>query len=53
MIKKNNGKGSMQLTPTSPVRWTTSDLEIFAGDRVNLYEIIDGELLRCSKFYNQ
>lgn len=34
----------MQTTPTSPVRWTTSDLEIFEGDRVNRYEIIDGEL---------
>ena len=36
--------GSMQTTPTSPVRWTTSDLDIFEGDRVNRYEIIDGEL---------
>jgi len=34
----------MQTTPTSPVRWTTSDLEIFEGDRVNRYEIVDGEL---------
>lgn len=36
--------GSMQSAPTNPIRWTTSDLEIFAGDRVNRYEIIDGEL---------
>ena len=36
--------GSMQTTPASPVRWTISDLKIFAGDRVNRYEIIDGEL---------
>ena len=28
----------------SPVRWTTADLEVFSGDRVNRYEIIDGEL---------
>ena len=34
----------MQTTPASPVRWTISDLKIFAGDRVNRYEIIDGEL---------
>ncbi|MBV8886237.1 MAG: Uma2 family endonuclease, partial [Chroococcidiopsidaceae cyanobacterium CP_BM_RX_35] len=34
----------MQTTPTSSVRWTTSDLEFFEGDRVNRYEIIDGEL---------
>jgi Uma2 family endonuclease len=34
----------MQSTRTSPVRWTTSDLEIFEGDRVNRYEIVDGEL---------
>jgi Uma2 family endonuclease len=29
---------------TTPVRWTTADLELFAGDRKNRYEIIDGEL---------
>ncbi|MEH2139797.1 hypothetical protein [Nostoc sp.] len=37
---------------TTPVRWTTDDLELFAGDshsetlreRKNRYEIIDGEL---------
>ena len=29
---------------TTPVRWTTADLELFAGDRANRYEIIDGEL---------
>ncbi|AFY34139.1 Uma2 family endonuclease [Calothrix sp. PCC 7507] len=29
---------------TTPVRWTTDDLELFAGDRRNRYEIIDGEL---------
>ncbi|BBD67467.1 hypothetical protein NIES4072_52380 [Nostoc commune NIES-4072] len=29
---------------TTPVRWTTADLELFAGDRRNRYEIIDGEL---------
>ena len=34
----------MQSTRTSPVSWTTSDLEIFEGDRVNRYEIVDGEL---------
>jgi Uma2 family endonuclease len=34
----------MQFTPTNPVRWTTADLEIFAGDRANRYEIINGEL---------
>ncbi|WP_017651931.1 Uma2 family endonuclease [Fortiea contorta] len=28
----------------SPVRWTSADLELFAGDRKNRYEIIDGEL---------
>ncbi|MDZ8105820.1 MAG: Uma2 family endonuclease [Nostoc sp. DedQUE12a] len=27
-----------------PVRWTTADLEFFASDRRNRYEIIDGEL---------
>lgn len=26
------------------VRWTTADLGIFDGDRVNRYEIVDGEL---------
>jgi len=26
------------------VRWTTADLHLFAGDRNNRYEIIDGEL---------
>lgn len=34
----------MESATTSPVCWTTSDLEIFEGDRVNRYEIIDGEL---------
>ncbi|KYC39801.1 hypothetical protein WA1_30080 [Scytonema hofmannii PCC 7110] len=34
----------MQSTTTNPVRWTTYDLQIFEGDRVNRYEIIDGEL---------
>lgn len=29
---------------TTPVRWTTADLELFAGDKRNRYEIIDGEL---------
>lgn len=29
---------------TTPVRWTTADLELFSGDRNNRYEIIDGEL---------
>jgi Uma2 family endonuclease len=29
---------------TTPVRWTTADLQLFAGDRRNRYEIIDGEL---------
>jgi Uma2 family endonuclease len=34
----------MESTTTSPVRWTTTDLAIFEGDRANRYEIIDGEL---------
>jgi Uma2 family endonuclease len=34
----------MQATPSSSVRWTIADLELFAGDRANRYEIIDGEL---------
>ncbi|AFZ18181.1 Uma2 family endonuclease [Allocoleopsis franciscana] len=34
----------MQTTPESPVRWTIADLELFAGDRNNRYEIVDGEL---------
>ncbi|WP_243147063.1 Uma2 family endonuclease [Scytonema sp. UIC 10036] len=34
----------MQSATTNPVRWTTYDLQIFEGDRVNRYEIIDGEL---------
>ncbi|GAC1457852.1 MAG: Uma2 family endonuclease [Chamaesiphon sp.] len=34
----------MHSTTTNPVRWTISDLAIFEGDRVNRYEIIDGEL---------
>jgi len=34
----------MQTTPASSVRWTTADLELFAGDGTNRYEIIDGEL---------
>ncbi len=34
----------MQSTTTNPIRWTISDLVIFEGDRVNRYEIIDGEL---------
>ena len=34
----------MQSATTNPARWTTSDLVIFEGDRVNCYEIIDGEL---------
>ncbi|MBW4642328.1 MAG: Uma2 family endonuclease [Goleter apudmare HA4340-LM2] len=29
---------------TTPVRWTTADLELFADDHKNRYEIIDGEL---------
>lgn len=33
----------MQPT-THPIRWTIADLGIFEGDRVNRYEIIDGEL---------
>jgi Uma2 family endonuclease len=44
MIKERMAKGSMQSTTTSPVRWTISDLAIFEGDRINRYEIIDGEL---------
>ena len=35
----------MQSTTTNPIRWTTSDLAIFEGDRSKRYEIIDGELL--------
>jgi len=34
----------MQSTTTNPIRWTTSDLAIFEGDRSKRYEIIDGEL---------
>jgi Uma2 family endonuclease len=34
----------MTATPISAVRWTTADLELFEGDRVNRHEIIDGEL---------
>jgi Uma2 family endonuclease len=34
----------MQTTPESPVRWTTADIEMFAGDNTHRYEIIDGEL---------
>lgn len=34
----------MQSTPTNSVRWTIADLGLFEGDRVNRYEIIDGEL---------
>ena len=34
----------MQTTPEIPVRWTIADLELFAGDRNNCYEIVDGEL---------
>jgi len=45
LMKKRMARGSMESATTSPVCWTTSDLEIFEGDRVNRYEIIDGELL--------
>ncbi|MBW4474047.1 MAG: Uma2 family endonuclease [Stenomitos rutilans HA7619-LM2] len=34
----------MQSTPTNAIRWTIADLGLFEGDRVNRYEIIDGEL---------
>ncbi|UBF23662.1 Uma2 family endonuclease [Kovacikia minuta CCNUW1] len=34
----------MESTTTSPIRWTTSDLAIFEGDRAHRYEIVDGEL---------
>lgn len=34
----------MESITTNPIRWTTSDLAIFEGDRANRYEIIDGEL---------
>jgi hypothetical protein len=34
----------MQPTPTNASRWTIADLGLFEGDRVNRYEIIDGEL---------
>lgn len=34
----------MQSTTTNSVRWTISDLAIFEGDRINRYEIVDGEL---------
>ncbi len=33
---------------TTPVRWTTADLQLFAGDRRNRYEIIGGEFF-CLK----
>jgi Uma2 family endonuclease len=38
------GRTVMESTTTNPVRWTTHNLVIFEGDRVNRYEIIDGEL---------
>jgi Uma2 family endonuclease len=34
----------MQSTTSNPIRWTIADLVLFEGDRVNCYEIIDGEL---------
>lgn len=34
----------MQSMPTNAIRWTIADLGLFEGDRVNRYEIIDGEL---------
>jgi Uma2 family endonuclease len=34
----------MQSTSTNASRWTIADLGLFEGDRVNRYEIIDGEL---------
>jgi Uma2 family endonuclease len=34
----------MQSTTPNSIRWTIADLTIFAGDRTNRYEIIDGEL---------
>jgi Uma2 family endonuclease len=34
----------METATTNLVRWTTSNLAMFEGDRVNRYEIIDGEL---------
>ncbi len=34
----------MQSTTSHSIRWTTSDLTIFEGDRVNRHEIVDGEL---------
>jgi hypothetical protein len=37
-------KKVMESAVTSPVRWTTENLAMFEGDRVNRYEIIDGEL---------
>jgi len=43
--RNEGGEGFYESATTSPVCWTTSDLEIFEGDRVNRYEIIDGELL--------
>lgn len=32
------------MQAVSSVRWTTADLELFAGDRTYRYEIVDGEL---------
>lgn len=34
----------MESAVTSPIRWTTENLAMFEGDRVNRHEIIDGEL---------
>jgi hypothetical protein len=34
----------MQSTTSHSIRWTTSDLTIFEGDRVNRHGIVDGEL---------
>uniref|UniRef100_A0A7C3KJA1 Uncharacterized protein n=1 Tax=Oscillatoriales cyanobacterium SpSt-418 TaxID=2282169 RepID=A0A7C3KJA1_9CYAN len=40
--------GSIQSATTNSVCWTLPDLAIFEGDRVNRYEIIDGELFVTS-----
>jgi Uma2 family endonuclease len=44
MIEETMARGSMQSPTPHSIRWTTADLSIFEGDRVNRYEIIDGEL---------
>jgi Uma2 family endonuclease len=49
------GRNVMESTTPNPVHWTTNNLAIFEGDRVNRYEIIDGELFvtRASDWRHQ